>query len=217
VNLRVILADDHPFVLLGIRAALDLRDGVTIVGEARAPAALIQLLQATACDVLVTDLTMPDETGAFTDGLSLVRRIRDEWPEVRVVVMTALTNRKILRAIAADGGVSLLGKQESMNALWRAIESGARGEGYLGRSILEALDGPDEEISEAVTVPRLSHNQMQVIRYFVKGQSIAEIAAQLNCHCRTVGRLKREAMRKIGVANDPGLFAYVRARGADSI
>ncbi|MCX4150694.1 MULTISPECIES: response regulator [Paraburkholderia] len=59
-NVRVILADDHPFVLLGVRAALEMRAGVAIVGEAATPTSLITLLESTPCDVLVTDLTMPE-------------------------------------------------------------------------------------------------------------------------------------------------------------
>ncbi|WP_413232110.1 helix-turn-helix domain-containing protein [Paraburkholderia nemoris] len=48
---------------------------------------------------------------------------------------------------------------------------------------------------------------------FVRGQSVSEIAAALGCHRRTISRQKREAMAKLGVANDPGLFAYIRAHG----
>jgi two-component system, NarL family, captular synthesis response regulator RcsB len=213
VNLRVILADDHPFVLLGVRTALEMHAGVTIVGEAATPDSLLELLQSTPCDVLVTDLTMPEASGAVGDGLDLVRRIRSGWPLLRIVVMTALTNTAILRAIVSDGVVSTLSKTEAMNELWQAIEAGCKGDVYVGHSIVEALARPLDEACDLPPVLRLSRKQADVIRMFVRGQSISEIAATLGCHRRTVTRQKREAMAKLGVANDPGLFAYIRAHG----
>ncbi|WP_328806092.1 helix-turn-helix domain-containing protein [Paraburkholderia solitsugae] len=59
----------------------------------------------------------------------------------------------------------------------------------------------------------MSRRQAEVIRMFVRGDSISEIAVALGCHRRTVTRQKRETVAKLGVANDPGLFAYVRAHG----
>ncbi|SOE67321.1 two component transcriptional regulator, LuxR family [Burkholderia sp. OK233] len=212
-NLRVILADDHPFVLLGVRVALETHAGVAIVGEATTPASLITLLQSTPCDVLVTDLTMPEASDTVEDGLDLVRRIRSTWPLLRIVVMTALTNAAILRAIVSDGVVGVLRKMETMDELWQAIEAGRKGEVYVGHSIIQALAQPRDDASELPPASRLSPRQAEVIRMFVRGQSISEIAAALGCHRRTISRQKREAMTKLGVANDPGLFAYIRAHG----
>lgn len=213
VNLRVILADDHPFVLLGVRAVLETHAGATIVGEADTPTSLIKLLQSTPCDVLVTDLTMPEASGTVEDGLELVRRIRCDWPLLRIVVMTTLTNTAILRAIVSDEVVSVLSKLETMDELWQAIEAAGKGEVYVGRSIIEALARPRDEACDVPSVPRLSRRQAEVIRMSVRGHSISEIAAAFGCHRRTVSRQKREAMAKLGVANDPGLFAYIRAHG----
>nr|WP_218905148.1 response regulator transcription factor [Paraburkholderia bryophila] len=213
VNLRIILADDHPFVLLGIRAALEMRAGVTIAGEAATPTLLVDLLQSTPCDVLVTDLSMREPRGGAEDGLGLIRRIRRDWPQVRIVVMTTLMNTAILRAIVADGTVSTLGKTESMGELWRAIEASASGDVYVGRSIVDALAHPHDSEPQRPPASRLSWRQAEVVKRFAGGQSIADIAAALGCHRRTVSRQKREAMAKLGVTNDPGLFSYLRAHG----
>jgi len=187
--------------------------GVTIVDEATSPDSLLERLQNTPCDVLVTDLAMPEHTGAIEDGLDLVRRIRCDWPQLRIVVMTTQTNAAILRAIVSDGAVSMLGKAESMDELWQAIAAARHGEACLGRSIIEALARPQDRACERPSAPRLSGIHAEVVRLLVDGQSIAEIAAALGCHRRTVSRKKREAMARLGVTNDPGLFSYVRAYG----
>ncbi|TDY25194.1 LuxR family two component transcriptional regulator [Paraburkholderia sp. BL6665CI2N2] len=213
VNIRIILADDHPFVLLGVRAALEMEAGVTVVDQATNPVSLIERLRSTPCDLLVTDLSMPDLSFAVNDGFNLVRRIRCGWPHLRVVVMTTLTNPAILRAIVSDGAVSMVGKAESMDELRQAIMVARDGHAYLGRSIIEALARPHDPEYEPPPTPRLTGKQLEVVRLLVSGQSISEIATALGCDRRTVTRQKREAMAKLGVTNDPGLFSYVRAYG----
>lgn len=213
MNLRIILADDHPFVLLGIQATLASQGGVTVVGEATSPSSLLDVMETTVCDVLVTDLAMPDESGNAEDGLRLIRRIRTQWPDVRIVVLTSLTNAAILRSIMSDGVVGMLNKIESMDELAAAIRAAGTGRKYVSRSILEALAEASGESLGMSPMRHLSPRQAEVIRMFVRGHSISEIARHLGRDVRTVSRQKRDAMAKLGVSNDPGLFAFVRAHG----
>ena len=127
--------------------------------------------------------------------------------------MTTVTNPAILRAIVPDGTMSMVGKAESMDELWQAIVSVRHGRTYLGRSIVEALAHPQELDCDRPPALRLTGKQADVVRLLVSGQSISDIAAALGCDRRTVTRQKREAMAKLGVTNDPGLFSYVRAYG----
>jgi two-component system capsular synthesis response regulator RcsB len=213
VNLRVILADDHPFVLLGIQATLAAQCGFTVVGEAASPSSLLDVLARTACDVLVTDLAMPDQSGDAEDGLRLIRRVRSGWPQVRIVVLTSLTNAAILRSIIADGVLGVLNKIESMDELAAAIRAAGAGRAYVSRSVLDVLAAANGESAGVAATRELSPRQAEVIRMFVRGHSISEIAQHLGRDIRTVSRQKRDAMAKLGVSNDPGLFAFVRAHG----
>jgi two-component system, NarL family, captular synthesis response regulator RcsB len=69
-----------------------------------------------------------------------------------------------------------------------------------------------DERDEAPLAPRLSPRQVEVVQMFAGGQSIAEIAAALGCHRRTVSRQKREAMMRLGVTSNPGLFFFARTQ-----
>ncbi len=129
--------------------------------------------------------------------------------------MTTLTNAEILRSIVSECTVSTVSKMESLSEIWRAIEASGNDEVYVGHSITLALDDQRTTICEQPPMPRLSSRQAKIIKMFTRGQSIAEIAAALGCHRRTVSRQKRKVMVILGVANDPGLFSYIRARGMD--
>ncbi|WP_322031992.1 response regulator transcription factor [Paraburkholderia sp. J76] len=211
MKLRVVLADDHPFVLLGVRSALLAGDDIEVVGEACGARELLQTLETVPCDVVITDLNMPPAPGEPEDGLRLVRRLRREWPDIPVVVLTSVANAVVLRAVAHSGVVAMLRKTEPMDDLATIVRGAAKGLAHLSpaieRELTAAACPPD------MCVPRLTPRESEVIRQFAGGNSITEIARALGRDVRTVSSQKRDAMAKLGVSNDAGLFAFVRAHG----
>jgi two-component system capsular synthesis response regulator RcsB len=212
-TLQVVLADDHPFVLLGVRTALASCADIAVVGEAADAGALIATMQTTACDVLVTDLSMPLADGDAADGLPLIRRLQRDWPRLRIVVLTGLTNIPVLRALMADGGVGLLTKLAPMDELIAAVRSAHAGRAYISGAILQWLGQDDRVTSDHRMEPSLSPSELDVVGMYARGMSVAEIARARGRNVRAIGRQKREAMKKIGVKNDPGLFAYLKGKG----
>ncbi len=210
MNIRVILADDHPFVLLGIKATFDASEDIRVVGTARTPGELLDKLLAVPCDVLVTDLAMPDPNRTQEDGLQLVRRIRREWPKLGIVVLTSLTNGAILRSVVDNQSISVVNKTEPMEEVTVAVRLAAEGKTHVGGTIIGALS---EAGAEAFKSARLSPRETEVVRLFAAGLSVVEIAHRLDRDARTVSRQKRDVMAKLGVHNDPGLFAFAHAHG----
>ncbi|RFU47041.1 response regulator transcription factor [Paraburkholderia sp. DHOC27] len=214
-QLRVVLADDHPFVLLGVRSALSAHPDILIVGEAPSPASLLHLLQTRPCDVLVTDLSMPEADGSLKDGIRMVQRIRQGWPALRVVILTSSMNATILRVAISDGAISVLTKAGSMTELVAAVRRACGERAYVSDAIQETLllaEGGDEIFDTQVRRP-LSPHETRVISLFVHGKSISDIARSLGRDVRAISRMKRLAMAKLGVNNDLALFAYVKVNG----
>jgi two-component system capsular synthesis response regulator RcsB len=213
LKLRIVLADDHPFVLLGIRATFSMDENLEVVAEAASAAELLRLLAYTPCDVLVTDFAMPEQGLQAEDGLRLIKRLRRDWPAISIVVLTSMSNVAILRSILAAGAMSLLNKVESMDELATAVKFAGVGRRYLSTSIVSALAVAGAEADALGEGPRLSPREIEVVRMFASGLSITEIARFMKRDVRTISRQKRDAMGKLGVQNDPGLFAFARAHG----
>jgi two-component system, NarL family, captular synthesis response regulator RcsB len=213
LKLRVVLADDHPFVVVGMKALFSFDDGVEVVGEASNVTELLSVLAHQPCDVLVTDFAMPEPGPDAQDGLRLIRRVRQDWPHIGIVVLTSVSNVAILRAILNAGAMSLVNKAEPIEFVPLAVRHACVGRRYVSASFASSLAEAGAENDSASDEPRLSPREEEVLRLFAKGRSITEIALELKRDVRTISRQKRDAMNKLGVKNDPGLYAFVRARG----
>lgn len=210
--LRIIIADDHPIFLIGLRAVLERDAQVRIVGEANSPQALVDLLQHCPCDVLVTDFMMPAEPQA--DGLRLIEHLRRHYPDLPIVVVTMLNNAGLFHSILELGVMGLLSKASLADELPDAIAQVRQQRPYVARTINQALVlagqvGADRLHSQQQLSPR----ELEVIRLLAGGKTVGEIAAHLNRSKQTVSAQKVSAMRKLGLISDAALFIYVQEHG----
>ncbi|SPB15201.1 LuxR family transcriptional regulator [Caballeronia novacaledonica] len=187
--------------------------GMDVVGEANNASTLMAQLADTPCDVLVTDFAMPEPGTDANDGLRLIRKVRQDFANISIVVLTSVSNVAILRSILNAGATSLVSKAEPIELVGTAVRHASVGRRFVSASFVAALAEAGTETDFSSEEPRLSPREIEVVRLFAKGHSITEIAKELERDVRTISRQKRDAMNKLGVRNDPGLFAFVRARG----
>ena len=210
--LRVVLADDHPIFLIGLRAVLERDEHVRIVGEANSPQALNALLQHCACDVLVTDFMMPAEPQA--DGLRLIEHLRRHHPDLPIVVVTMLNNAGLFHSILALGVMGLLSKASLADELPQAIRQARKRRTYVAQAIRQALSLAGQASGDGAHAQEpLSPRELEVIRLLAGCMTVGEIAAHLHRSKQTVSAQKVSAMRKLGLGNDAALFIYVQEHG----
>ncbi|HEY4292015.1 response regulator [Luteibacter sp.] len=207
--LKAILADDHPLVLVG--SALALRTAhIDVVGEASATDELLALLADRPCDVVITDFLMPSDRQ--DDGFNLIETIVKEYPRLSVVVLTMINRPAALMSMLHRGVRGIVDKRAPMDELPIAVRAVAHGETYLSETLLDILHETDEA-SVAMPGAALSPRETEVIRMFVAGMSLQQIADREGKSVKTISRQKRDAMRKLGVDHDGLLLDYVRDHG----
>eukprot|EP01132_Coremiostelium_polycephalum_P019474 gene19474-23153_t len=180
--LRIVLADDHPIFLIGLRAVLERDERLTIVGEANSPLALGELLQRCACDILVTDFMMPAEPQA--DGLRLIEQLRRHHPGLPIVVVTMLNNAGLFHAILELGVMGLLSKASLADELPEAIRQVRQQRRYVAQTISQSLNLAGVE--RVHSQDQLSPRELEVIRLLAGGLTVGEIAANLHRSKQTV-------------------------------
>ncbi|MEE4812394.1 response regulator transcription factor [Pseudomonas alliivorans] len=210
--LRIILADDHPIFLIGLRVVIEQDNAATVVAQASNPDELLAALNGHDCDVLVTDFMMPVEQQ--NDGLRLLQRIRRDFPDLPVVVVTTLTNAGLFQAMLDLNVQGLLSKASVAGELPAAIKSVRRGRVFLADSVRRVLQdarqlGPDSPLA----LEQLSPRELEVLRLLSAGHAVGRIATRLNRSKQTVSAQKVSAMRKLGLANDAALFIYLQEHG----
>jgi two-component system capsular synthesis response regulator RcsB len=196
---RVIVADDHSSVRLGVRHLLEAMPSVSIVGEASDAHALAELVDACACDVVVSDIGMPDIDG-LRNATPILRRILRYPPHPRVVVLTMICHPPTL------SGLLHLGVSAA-----DAIDAAVAGRRYLSACVQSAFDEMDSFPPPLAGV--LSAREWEVFCLYIQGMTISEIAVRLDRSGKTISTQKRSAMRKLGLDSDTALIKYAQQLG----
>lgn len=136
-NLNVIVADDHPIVLFGIRKSLEQIEWVNIVGEFEDSTSLINNLARLNADVLVTDLSMPGDK--YGDGITLIKYIKRHYPDLSVIVLTMNNNPAILSAILELDIEGIVLKQGAPADLPKALAALQKGKKFTPESVISYL------------------------------------------------------------------------------
>ncbi|MBP0588929.1 response regulator transcription factor [Paraburkholderia sp. LEh10] len=203
-KIRVVLADDHACVRMGVKYLLEQITHVSVVGEAADTQALAELLDSCACDVVVSDLGMPGIDGE-SNAIQFLRRLLHHAPHLPVVVLTMIHQASILMGLLQHGIAGIVDKRDITASLVHAIDAAVTGQGYLSNHARAA-------IAEAgVPQPRagvMSAREWKVFTMYVSGMTIGQIAVKLNRSAKTISTQKRNAMRKLGLETEADVIDY---------
>lgn len=207
--MRVLIADDHPVVLIGLKTSLrDYGNGLNVVGEARSGKELLDLLEQTPCDLLITDFSMPADIEGY-DGLSLLQRVRELQPTLPILVLTMLRNPALVQNMVAIGVRGVVDKMAMAKELMLAIDMIRAGRSYLSERMRRQIEGMYPTGEE----PVVSRREAEVIRFLAQGLTVSEIARRLERSVKTISQQKRDAMRKLNLESDKQLYDYARSIG----
>jgi DNA-binding NarL/FixJ family response regulator len=180
--IRVVLADDHAMVRKGIRDFLEEDASIRVVAEASDGEEAITLVGREQPDIAVLDIQMPR-----LSGLEAARRVRKEFPNVRVLMLTAYEDEPYILAALQAGVSGYLLKTASSDELVHAVRAIAGGETALSPAVAKKLVQRVYGIVSAEPTPEpLTDRELQVLRLAAKGMGNRQIATELAISDRTV-------------------------------
>ena len=204
-TIRVILADDHPAIVAGLLHSLKQHRTLDVVDTVSNSTELLAALGKQPCDVLVSDYAMPG--GDYGDGITLFSFLRRRYPALRIVILTMIDNPGVIRSILKLDIQCILSKADTTDHLLAAIHGAYANGRYFSPTISKIVWQLDIESSSSSS-RALTKRESEVIRLFVSGLSVNEIAAQLKRSKQTISAQKTNAMRKLGVVTDTELIKY---------
>lgn len=207
----IVIADDHPVMLLGLRGLLAQFDSIEIAGVARNSTEIIALLNRLPCDILLTDFAMPG--GVHGDGMHMLDLVRRHYPGLWIVVVTMLDNPAQIGKLSRFEKLSVVSKLDDASHIATALGQMLAGRPYLSPTIQALLDSAIPQVDPRVRFGALSPREISVIRLYLTGMSVSRIAANLGRSIKTISTQKMSAMRKLGLRGDLDLFSYASSTG----
>jgi DNA-binding NarL/FixJ family response regulator len=204
--IRLVIAEDHPVVRVGLERLLGNEEDIELVGTADDGSRAVELVAATDVDVVLMDLSMP-----VMDGIEATRRIVAEQDgAVRVVVLTSLSRREDILAALDAGAVGYLLKDAEPQELLAGIRAAAQGDVPLApRAAREVVSARAEER----TRPDLSAREREVLQLVARGLPNKRIARELRISEKTVKAHLTQVFQRIGVTDRTQAALWAKNRG----
>lgn len=201
-KIRVLLVDDHPMTLRGVRDFLSRAKNIEIVGEAHDGEEGVRSAMSLSPDIVLMDIQMPK-----LDGIQATRMLRKEVPEIKVIILTLHDERESYEKFLKSGARGYVLKDTSPRELIFAIESVFQGNAYFSPPLSSVILA---EYDDSTTHPKteLSDHERQIIILIAKGCTNKEIGQKLSCSYRTIEKHRNNLMQKLNLHSAVDLTRY---------
>ena len=206
-KIKVLIVDDHTLVRAGIRSLLTLVNDIEVVGEASdGKEALVKVRQLMP-DIVLMDLAMP-----VMGGLEATRRLRREFPEIKVLALTQYDDSEYVIPVIEAGARGFITKMSAFSELAAAIQAAHHGESYLSSTAATALveEYQQKTMSNGEQDPyqHLTDREREVLKLVAEGHTSREIAEKLIVSPKTVEWYKNSLMNKLKIHSRTDLIKY---------
>jgi two-component system NarL family response regulator len=203
--LKIILADDHPLLLEGLKAYLNEVEDIQVVGTVRNGLELLSTLKEIKTNLILLDLQMPR-----MDGLEVLKLIQKEYPLIKTIIFTNYKSPKLAKEVKLLGAKGLLIKDSPSYLLKKSILAVARGELWF-----EDLDIPMEPLKpqfsdEFIKKYDLSPREIEIISYIALEHTTNQIAQALFLSPYTVSAHRRNICKKLNIHTPIGLINFAK-------
>jgi len=209
---RIILADDHPIILSGLRNLIQAEDDLDLVGEASNGAMALAVIRETRPDVAVIDISMPG-----LNGILLTRRLASEMPLVRILILTLHEDRAFVKQAFDAGARGYVLKRSAAECLIQAIRAVIVGGLYVDPAIAKRMFDVSPRRagrSKAGAIgAELTEREAEVLKLTALGFTNKEIARQLDVGIKSIETYKARGTEKLGLKTRAELVRYASSQG----
>jgi DNA-binding NarL/FixJ family response regulator len=216
MTITVFLADDHTVVREGLRAYLDAKSDIRVIGEAGNGREAVEQVCDLEPDVAVLDIGMPE-----VSGIEATEEICHRCPSVAIVILSMhSTNEYVFRALQA-GASGFVIKESAGRELINAVRTVHTGHRYLSRKLSDQLIDDyverRETVKEKTPLDELSEREKQILKQLVEGKTTAGIAESLSLSTTTINTYRSRLMKKLNISDLPSLVKFAIRHGLTEV
>lgn len=216
---QVAVLDDHPLISKAIQYRLSQEADLELAGTFCQRQQLMTFLRNNSVDVLVLDYLLGEDE---LDGLQMVKQLRMQYPQLKILVSSSVEKPAIVKLLLKAGVHGFVGKSQDQEVLIKALHEVCRNKHFLSAEMLLEMDKFEENDREmhdyllprelgddiALLLRELSPRELEVIRCYLDGLSVTQIAGKYARSRKTISGQKQTALRKLGLRSDLELFKY---------
>ncbi|MCJ1959338.1 MULTISPECIES: response regulator [Novosphingobium] len=201
---RIVLADDHEAIRLGVRSVISSHPDWRVVGEAGDGREALEVVRSVRPDIAIIDYSLP-----MMNGLELTRAIKKELPRTEVLVFTMHDREDVLAELLTAGARGYLLKSEASKHLLAAVEALSLRRPYFSGNVSQTLlDRFVEMAAREASATALTPREREIVQLIAEGRLNKEIAAILELSIKTVETHRAAAMRKLDLKSTADLVRY---------
>lgn len=201
--IKILIADDHAVVRQGLKQIVAFNNEMTIIGEARNGAELLNLLRENPVDVVILDISMPGR-----NGLETLKDIKRQYPTLPVIILSMYPEDQYAVRVFKSGAAGYMTKESAPEELVKAIEKAYYGGKYISPQVAELL--ADHVETNTLEIPHkfLSDREFEVFNLLASGKTVGQIADELNLSVKTISTYRTRILEKMGMTTNAELTRY---------
>ena len=207
---RVLLADDHSLIRIGVRTLVEQLGGMEGVGEASYGRMALEMIKKHSPDLVLMDIGM-----AGMNGLEATARVTKDFPGVKVIILSMHATEEYVWQALRAGACGYLLKDSGLSELELAINAVMKGEMYLTPTVNKkvVMDYMERLDTDQTPIERLTRRQREILQLIAEGNTVKEIAWELNLSAKTIETHRSQLMDRLDIHDVAGLVRYAMRMG----
>ncbi len=207
-KIRIVIAEDHTVVRAGLCMLLKSEQDIDVVGEANDGREAVSMTRKLRPDLILMDVSMP-----HMDGVEATEKIHQEFPDVRVLVLSTYGDEHLVAKLLRKGASGYLVKQQASNHLLTSIRETSQGKAAFSPNIANRFaklkrDAFARGSQAAYSLPHLTKRETQVLQLISQGYAGKQIAYEMSITLKTVEKHRQKVMDKLNIHHIAGLTRY---------
>lgn len=205
--IKVLIADEHPVVLEGLKKIIASTHDICVVGECNSGLDAIKLSRQLDYQILILEISLPDKS-----GIEVLKQIKNESPQTSVIVFSAHKEDQFAVRAHKAGASGYLHKHSNASEIISAIRQVAAGLKYISPALAQELANNLTQEYEGELHKTLSDREFQTLRMIASGKSVSDIAKELSLSVKTISEYRSRILLKMKLRHNAELTHYAIKR-----
>ncbi len=204
--IKILIADNHPIVRLGIKEVLNTVPEFDVIGDVATTSELFETLATITPEVVILEMDIPE-----INGIATLRKIKKDFPEVKVLIYSGQSEDVYALSTIRAGAFGYLSKTSELDYIISAVKKVGQGKMFITNELAQRLAFDEGTQKQRRFFRKLSTREVEVLKLLASGKRNKEVAEGLNLNEKTVSTYKSRLMKKLNVDNLVDLLQQAKA------